>query len=372
LKIDKLPFFYKVHENSDNGGYPQILEFDLYFDNDFKMFRQKAASSLRKILKDVYLEGSLAEGSISNESGEIYLNEISKYILSEVKNNDETKILEIGYGSGILLKKLRNSGVKSLYGIEPGNHIKVDGLDDIILINDFFPTPRLKDKFDLIISFSVLEHIEDINDFIIKQSEYLSEKGKIIFSVPNCEPYLMNGDLSILIHEHFNYFTKDSIIRIIGKAGLFVEDVTVIQGSLTCKVSKINSIVRLVENKSSDYSHRFNEKIDSHLKSLNKIFKEYQDNELAIYAPIRAMNSLFFLGYNNFRLIDDNSEMHSKYLPFLRKQIESFQDILDNPPKCILVFSRTFGEKILSKCREYDSLNNVRILTLNDIEVNQD
>ncbi|AFZ56954.1 methyltransferase domain-containing protein [Anabaena cylindrica FACHB-243] len=368
MQINKLPFFFKSHELPDNGGMPEVLPFNLYFDEELKMFRQQATESLSKILREVYLKGSLAEGSISSESGKIYVEKIINYIFSHFKFNQTSSVLEVGFGSGIILRELKKKGISDLTGIEPGNHSRVEGLEEIELIKGFFPSSRIKRRFDLIFSFGILEHIEDPLDFIGEQSNYLNENGKIIFSVPNCEACLIKGDISIFIHEHYSYFTRESITQLIEKAGLFLEDISLIEGAFIATATKINS------NSTKNFIYEqilpndLFKQINLHILRLKQLFAQYQSFELAIYTPIRAINSLYLTGYNNFRLIDDNSELYDKYLPTLSKPVESFQDILSNPPECILIFSRTFGERIKQKCLNEKSLINTLIITLNDLE----
>ena len=48
----------------------------------------------------------------------------------------------------------------------------------------------------------------------------LKDNGKIFLSVPDCEPYLHAGDISLLLHEHWNYFTKETLETFVRENGL--------------------------------------------------------------------------------------------------------------------------------------------------------
>ena len=37
----------------------------------------------------------------------------------------------------------------------------------------------------------------------------------------DCEPYISVGDISLLMHEHWNYFTKDTLKALMINSGLF-------------------------------------------------------------------------------------------------------------------------------------------------------
>jgi 2-polyprenyl-3-methyl-5-hydroxy-6-metoxy-1,4-benzoquinol methylase len=367
MKIfNKLPFFYKSQKNKNNGGLPQTLPFDIYFDSEYKMYRQKGSNEISSILESVYLNGSLADGSISDESGGVYLESIMSYIKQNFNFQKSSRVLEIGFGSGLLLKKILDEGIYDIHGIEPGNHKIEEGLENVNLIHDFFPSNLIDGKFDLIYSFAILEHIEDPLDFFNSQINLLTENGRIIFSVPNCEPYLEEGDISIFIHEHYNYFTRESILNLIDKTNCFLEDIKVIAGALIATVSrkKNNNIFSFPIFD----QELFVKKINLHLSQVKKIIADYKDSEVAIYVPIRAINSLYLNEIKEVRLVDDNTQIQGNYLPALEFEIESLESLLLNPPKLLLIFSRTFGEKIKLNCLKFDQLKNTKVLTLNELD----
>lgn len=365
--IKSLPFFFKSHNDSENGGYPKSFPFNLYYDNELKMFRQKTSIELNTLLDEIYENGSLVEGSTSSESGKVYVNKILNYLFQHFKFIDNSKILEIGFGSGILLKELKNKGVKNLFGIEPGNHSRIDGLDGIELIKDFYPSNKLTSKMDLIFSFGIIEHIENPLSFLEEQIKQLSENGKIIFGVPNCEPYLKVGDLSIFLHEHFNYFTKESIVKLINKTNFNINDISIIEGALFVTICKTN-YSNLIIDYDTFTKEIFTKHISSQCENIDILLNKYSQSEIAIYAPIRALNILFITNNTSVRLVDDNSELHGRYLPSLVSKVESYDELLLNPPKCLLIFSRTFGDRIKQKCQLEKKLENTLIITLNDLE----
>lgn len=108
------------------------------------------------------------------------------------------KWLEIGSGNSYFLKQLRSKGVESI-GLELNESevIKANKEDINVLQEDFFSLNSDLKKFDVIALFQVLEHMCEINLFFKKVSELLKTKGKLIFSVPNSNPYLY-------VHEKFH------------------------------------------------------------------------------------------------------------------------------------------------------------------------
>lgn len=309
--------------------------------------------------------GSLVDGSISNEPGSVYVDKITQFIKKQVIDTPGFSILEIGCGNGVILKSLKKFTNASITGLEPGKHEKIRGLDNIQVIQDFFPSKQLTKKFDLIFSLLVLEHIEDPVEFLKIQAEYLNENGKIIFAVPNCESFLETGDISIFIHEHYSYFTKESIYHTVKLAGFSIEEITAIEGVL------IVTITRSPLQYTNIY-HLDKIKFESSISFLNDklaiVFENYIEKDIAIYVPARALNTLYQAKKFNCRLVDDNSEITGKYLPVCNNPVENFESIITNPPELILIYSRTFGERIKVKCENENSLLHTKVLTLNDLD----
>lgn len=361
--ITELPFFYKSHPLPDNGGYPHVLPFNIYFDEELNMFRQQANSELNAILKKVYEEGSLVEGSISNESGKVYVEKTLNFIVRNIEVSKKN-VLEIGCGDGTMLVEFFKKGA-NVIGIEPGNHPENRELGEIEIIRDFFPSKKIKNKFDIIFNYGVLEHIDNFLSFLLETKKALKKNGRLIISIPNCEPFLDTGDVSIFIHEHYNYFTRESLSRTVKKVNLEIEKLEIIEGTIIAIIAE--EVKQCYRSEYIFNLKQYFDKAEKFNNHLRKIFKKYQSNEVAIYVPARALNVLSQIGVNNVRLIDDSSQLHGKYLPFFTKAVENYNDMLNSPPKCLLIFSRVFGERIKQKCKQQKQLFDVEIITLDEL-----
>ncbi|WP_192350950.1 bifunctional 2-polyprenyl-6-hydroxyphenol methylase/3-demethylubiquinol 3-O-methyltransferase UbiG [Algoriphagus sp. Y33] len=134
--------------------------------------------------------------------------------------NKSEKWLEIGSGNSYFLTQLASRGVEIL-GLEL-NQVEVDNAraNDLKVVNeDFFNLKKDFGKFNVIALFQVLEHMWDISLFFKKASDLLEAKGKIIFSVPNSNPYLYVYDklhtLNLPPH-HMGLWDIESV-RLVGK-----------------------------------------------------------------------------------------------------------------------------------------------------------
>lgn len=124
----------------------------------------------------------------------------------------QTKILDVGAGSGAFINRIKKYG-----GLYSAIEIAADAfeLENIKLyqinLNSNF-SDLINDKFDLIISIEVIEHIENPHNFIRQLVQLLNTDGTIIITTPNTEniparlKFLLNGNI-----RGFEWFiSKDS------------------------------------------------------------------------------------------------------------------------------------------------------------------
>ena len=102
---------------------------------------------------------------------------------SPCKNLD---ILDIGCGGGLLCEPLSRLGA-NVTGIDASkkniNVAKIHSKKNKLKINYIYSSPEnliLKKKFDVILNMEVVEHVDDVNFFIKKSSEFL-KKGGLMF-----------------------------------------------------------------------------------------------------------------------------------------------------------------------------------------------
>lgn len=153
------------------------------------------------------------------------------YLNSIIKSNInmESKILDVGCGSGNLLISLDDAGFKRLLGVDP--FIKEDieyGRGVKILKKTLHELPDSQ-KFDLIIFNHSLEHMPNQLETLIKISKLLSEKGVCLIRMPVKTEYIWNlycvNWVQIDAPRHFFIHTQKSFDLLVKKSGLVIQDV---------------------------------------------------------------------------------------------------------------------------------------------------
>jgi 2-polyprenyl-3-methyl-5-hydroxy-6-metoxy-1,4-benzoquinol methylase len=130
--------------------------------------------------------------------------------------DSKKRVLEVGCGTGSFVEKAADISGAYIKGLELNEasvaRAKSKGLElDNVLIEEFAPTNR--QEFDVVCSFQVLEHISDVNSFIMSQVGVLKPGGRMIISVPNNDSFIKRDANDILNRppHHANLWTADSL-----------------------------------------------------------------------------------------------------------------------------------------------------------------
>jgi 2-polyprenyl-3-methyl-5-hydroxy-6-metoxy-1,4-benzoquinol methylase len=150
-------------------------------------------------------------------------------MISMIKINHNSRILDVGCGAGNLLYSLNEKGFENLVGVDPYIDEEVINRDVKILKKTIHELPDSK-KFDLIISNHSFEHIPDQLETLVKVSKLLSENGVCLIRMPVRTEYIWNrydvNWVQIDAPRHFFIHTIKSFTYLAKKAGLVIKDIT--------------------------------------------------------------------------------------------------------------------------------------------------
>ncbi|WP_238858848.1 class I SAM-dependent methyltransferase [Clostridium sp. YIM B02569] len=380
-QVDELPFFYKNLPKPTNGdGFPDFLPFLIDIEEKTGVVKQVYNERISEILQKAYIKGSSISGLMDDYGiGEKYAKDFLEFIIKNIgtDNLNGVRILEIGCGTGYLLSLLKGLGA-DVVGIEPGTEgTEISNKYGISILKDFYPSKKLTEKFDLIISYGVLEHINSTSDFLQSVNNQLNEGGKIFLAVPDCEPYIERGDISMLLHEHYNYFIKDTLYNVIYNSIQFKAYIEKSQfGGFLYGVATNNENTQddMYPNfgKIQSLNYGYKDKVEKNIVSFLNLFEDdyLKNKSIGIYVPGRIIN-LFSIIQNkinlkNIRFFDDNISLYNKYFPGINIKIESFDDLKVKSPDVIFIMSNSFNNKIKEKLKKYLG-KDLTILDYNDI-----
>ena len=134
-------------------------------------------------------------------------------------------VADIGCGAGSFLDAVSGHARES-FGVEPSalfrNSLQKRGYSSYPYVADALSEKA--NKVDVVVCFSVLEHIEDPLSFLRETLKLLSPGGKIILSTPNADDILLSvlPDLYpqfFYRKAHLWYFNRSSLQKILELAG---------------------------------------------------------------------------------------------------------------------------------------------------------
>lgn len=372
-----MPFYWRVRDNLRNTSQvPVSLPFELSYDPKLRLVIQKRNKVVSRWLDTIYQKspniGNIQEHSIWSDS---YKNDFLRFIQKHVPQRPaKVKVLEIGCGGCLILKELKDSGFEVM-GIDPSPYAVSCGKKmGVKVIKDFFPSPRIKGAFDLIFHSDVIEHMANPLMFLKVIYKQLNHDGVLIMAIPDSSQSLNNGDISIFLHQHLNYFDSESLEYIIKTAGfgsVIIEQAD-FGGSLYCRaIKKKKSEIgrfQLYSPQRSKY-YEFLRSIDI---LMGKLKYEIDDvlsdtnKTLGFYAPIRTSPYLGAWGlWKGFRIFDDSIYLHNKYIDGVNIPIENFEDLKRNPVTDMFIMSPSFGDVIKSRI-EHEFGKKINVRKIND------
>ena len=140
-------------------------------------------------------------------------------------------VVEIASNDGYLLRNFVAAGVPCL-GVEPTLSTAQAAIDlGIPTIIKFFDQRQARNiiesytKADLVICNNVFAHVPDVNDFTQGLSLLLAAQGVITLEFPHLLNLVKFTQFDTIYHEHYSYFSIETVTKILTDHGLRIFDV---------------------------------------------------------------------------------------------------------------------------------------------------
>jgi len=269
------------------------------------------------------------------------------------------KILDIGCGKGNFLLKFSEKFPEwELFGIEASKNALTfakEKLPNAQFYEGLFTHDPFGEKFDIIASLELIEHLEDPTSFLQTAKRCLKENGIFLFDVPNFK--LNPADLYIF--DHLNHFTKETLQNLLHKNNL--EAFQIIESSnrvpifVICK--KINKQKELV-----NYYKLMEKLTKNHIEFNESLLNTYEHvNKKYDKVCVFGLGIMIWFGIQNNKIqkdkivgiFDENDFLFGKEKHGIR--INSMNE-LQNYKNCPIVFSLSpcYMENVLEKLDKFD------------------
>jgi len=140
------------------------------------------------------------------------------------------KLLDIGCGTGDFLVHCKNKGWE-VEGLEPDSKARKraheKGLENVADLDAFYEIKE--NTFGIITMWHVLEHVADLNNYMVKLHSVLEDNGRLLIAVPNPESpdakKYGSHWAAYDVPRHLFHFSKKNIEDLANKHGFRVENI---------------------------------------------------------------------------------------------------------------------------------------------------
>ena len=300
---------------------------------------------------------------------EDFLN-IAKENIAQFNLKDGDIILDIGGNDGSQLLQYKKLGINSVINFESAKNIaQLSEKNKVLCINEFFNLTTAKkflnkESVKLINASGVFFHLEELHSVIDGINYCLHQNGIFVVQFMYAGAMIENLNFDTIYHEHLCYYTVHSLVKLLKKYNLYLEDgyyTELHSGSVVAKFRKYptEKTVRakqLVEN-DKKYNLQafldFGDKIKLRRNNLREVLQNLKAQNKKIYAygaPVKGSTLMNYMGIDN-TLIDKAVEVNplkiGTYTP--GSNIPVVAETSTDLPDYYLLLAHNFADKIIAK-----------------------
>lgn len=185
-------------------------------------FLKTVKRNMKKSLLDYYLSG---EGLI----GRLLTPKFSSYYpwIKQGTMSSNSRILDIGCGSGELLLRMYNDGFRNLTGADPYIREQINYECGVVVLKK--EVHELTQTYDVVMMHHAFEHMPDPQAILNEVNRILAPGGQVIIRIPigDCYAWKKYGVdwVQLDAPRHFFLHTPESMELLAKNAGLVLEDI---------------------------------------------------------------------------------------------------------------------------------------------------
>jgi 2-polyprenyl-3-methyl-5-hydroxy-6-metoxy-1,4-benzoquinol methylase len=374
--VGEIPFVFKTLKTPSNGsGLPDFLNFKLSTDPATGTIIQAYDPSVERTNKIAYDVGSEITGLMMERGiGREYADDFIAFLRRSLGRDDfkGLRVLDVGCGTGYLIHRIKQLGGDVL-GVDPGPQFQKSAEEyGVDVIQDFFPSRRITGRFDLMMSYALLEHVTNPAGILRDMRRFLADDGIIATAVPNDERCIVAGDISPFFHEHWNYYSEPTLRATLASVDLSSDtELSGFGGLIYSAARPASSTNGAPQVEARSKMESIMSVCQSKMRAIEKMLQECKEKResVGVYVPGRIVNYLSLIQKKTklptINFFDDDPNVKGAYLPGFTIPIQDRQELLRNPPSLLLVMSPSFGNKIKGELK--GRLPATRIITFNDL-----
>ncbi|MBI2096548.1 MAG: class I SAM-dependent methyltransferase [Candidatus Sungbacteria bacterium] len=286
-------------------------------------------------------------------------------------------VVDIGSNDGILLKPLKERGVKTI-GVDPSINVSKiandAGLTTIVSFFDSAAVGKIKKQYespDVVVASSIFTHLEDPHQFIEDVKELMADDGEFIIEVEYIGNILENTQFERFYLDRVFYYSLTSLKHLLEAHGMYVADVEKIEphgGSIRVVTRKkgrgpapADSVARFVRKEEESLNlpklDEFKRNVDAQISAFRHKLEEYKRSNLKVAgygAPARVAT---ICNYGNIGpsliefIVDDSPLKQNRFSPGTHIPIVPKDYLEEHKPDVLVVFAYEYFDDIKEKTR---------------------
>ena len=284
-------------------------------------------------------------------------------------------VVDIGSNDGILLKPLKELGVRAI-GVDPSINVSKiandAGLETIVAFFDSATAEAIKTRYqksDMIVASSIFTHLEDPHPFIEGVKNLMTDDGKFIIEVEYIGNILKDVQFERFYLDRVFYYSLTSLQSLFEAHGMHIVDAEKIEphgGSIRVTACRSNNgripsdrVKRIIEEEKTNLTRskleEFKQKVDNHIAAFRVKLLEYKKSNLKVAgygAPARVAT---ICNYGNIGptliefIVDDSPLKQNRFSPGTHIPIVPKSFLEANKPDVLVVFAHEYFDDIKKK-----------------------
>lgn len=302
-----------------------------------------------------------------------HFEEYAETLRTRLHLTQEDLVIDVGSNDGVLLKPLKDAGVRVL-GVEPAKNIaRQANKEGIPTVSKFFLPTMAKElakkhgRAKVISANNVFAHTDNVDEFVKAVKEMLAPGGVFVFEVQYLKDLLEKNLFDIVYHEHVCYYHLHPLVRFFEKHDLQVFDVErvpvhggsirVYVGASKMRISKRLKALLRQEEKAGLNTLRpygvFAKRITNNKKQLRALLQRIrkQGKRVVGYgAPAKATTLMYVFKLTKkdiAYIVDDSPLKQGLLMPGRHIPIVSSAKLRQDQPEYALILAWNFAEPIV-------------------------
>ncbi len=287
-------------------------------------------------------------------------------------------VVDIGSNDGILLKPLKERGVKAI-GVEPSVNVsKIANDAGLETINSFFDTKTVNNivaehgQSDMVVTSSVFTHVEDPHQIIEDVKKLMTDDGAFIIEVEHIGAFVAHTQFERFYFDRPYYYSATSLRDLFALHNMYIVDIE--------HISPHGGSIRVITHKNGHTAQQtqrfldllkeeectltfetmksFSKTSESYVKAFKDKLIAYKEEGLSVAgysAPARVSTICNFgnIGSDLIEfLIDDSPLKQNRTSPGTHIPIFSKEHLDKNEVDLLIVFAYEYLEDIRTKTSE--------------------